>query len=140
MCQREILSVFRHCIYEHEKGVRPLFLITVDESQYDTVITKLQSKEISFYVQKVSSTNINIYFGDSCCIKVVRCFVCKGLANLSDEEDFMLGIMLGYSPSIQCKRYISRKQRRKRCSKVNMLETSRQSIKSEVWGSKAYCC
>jgi hypothetical protein len=36
------------------------------------------------------------------------------LNELSDEQDFMLGVMLGYGRLVQCDRYLQRRSRRRR--------------------------
>ena len=39
---------------------------------------------------------------------VVRSFVDKPLSRLSPQEDFMLGMLLGYDPAQQCRRLLCR--------------------------------
>ena len=52
---------------------------------------------------------VNLYFGKRSCLDAVQTFVDKPLNKLTPEEDFMLGIMLGYDISMQCERYCKRK-------------------------------
>ena len=50
-----------------------------------------------------------VFFGDEVCIKIIQSFGDKSLSDYTDEEDFMLGTMLGYDHIQQCERYIKRK-------------------------------
>lgn len=43
------------------------------------------------------------------CLETVATFIHKPLNELSAEEDFMLGAMLGYDIAGQCERYCKRK-------------------------------
>ena len=73
------MKLFLHQIYEFQKGVRSLVLCT------------------------------NLYFGNRMCLETVATFIHKPLNELSAEEDFMLGAMLGYDIAGQCERYCKRK-------------------------------
>ena len=46
-----------------------------------------------------------MYFGEKACVDVVKTLNPK-LNELSAEQDFMLGIMLGYDRVKQCERYL----------------------------------
>ena len=70
--------------------------------------SRLRRNAIVFIVRKVNDSKINIFFGDPDCVAVVASFGDKPLNVLSPEEDFMLGIMLGYSRIEQCRRYLKR--------------------------------
>ena len=83
-------KVMAHLIYEYKKGLRQLALITI---------------------QEVDKDKINIFFGDSRCLRIIESFNQSSLSKLSDEQDFMLGIMLGYDRAQQCERYLSRTQK-----------------------------
>ena len=56
----------------------------------------------------------DIFFGNESCINVIREIGKTNLSDYSDEEDFIIGIMLGYDRAKQCERYLSRKARKKR--------------------------
>ena len=58
----------------------------------------------TYVINEVNDKNINVFFGNKDCIKVVSTFD-KKLYKLTPEQDFMLGIMLGYDKILQCKRY-----------------------------------
>ncbi|MFP4165528.1 MAG: DUF2023 family protein, partial [Chitinispirillaceae bacterium] len=63
---------------------------------------------ISFYVQKVNNHKINVFFGAPECVAVIESFGRKELSDFTDEEDFILGVMLGYDKRKQCERYLKR--------------------------------
>ena len=98
------LRVFYHHIYEYKKGLRSLIL-TTEKSQNRAVIeSKLKREKIPYEIKNVNEKVINVFFGNKDCIKVVSTFD-KPLNKLTPEQDFMLGIMLGYDKILQCKRY-----------------------------------
>lgn len=101
------LGVFMHHIYEYKKGLRSLILTTEKPANREYIEYRLKREKIPYVVQEVGGKVINVYFGDENCINVVKTFK-KPLSKLSDEQDFMLGIMLGYDKILQCKRYLKR--------------------------------
>lgn len=107
--QNADLKVFHHHIYEYKKGVRNLILTTEKASSKQYIERRLISENIDYVVQDVNSEKINVYFGAKDCVEVVRTFVNKRLNELSPEEDFILGIMLGYDRIKQCERYLKLK-------------------------------
>lgn len=106
------MSIFDHHIYEYKKGVRSLILHTAPCGLTDEIERKLYRNRIPYLVRRVDHSKVNVFFGEESCIEVVRRFGCKGLDRLTDEEDFILGIMLGYDQLQQCRRYLGRKQKR----------------------------
>ncbi len=74
------------------------------------IIQLLDRRGISYVIQPVSVEKINVFFGDTMCVEVIRSWGKASLSDLSDEEDFILGIMLGYCRKKQCTRYVKRKQ------------------------------
>lgn len=98
------LRVFYHHIYEYKKGLRSLILTTEKKDNRSIIEGKLQRENIPYVINEVNGKNINVFFGNKDCIKVVSTFD-KKLNKLSPEQDFMLGIMLGYDKILQCKRY-----------------------------------
>ncbi len=103
------MEVLTHHIYEYKKGLRNLVLHTTDAMLEDVVISRLEKHEIPYIIEKVGEKSINIFFGNSICIDVLKYIKTSDLSTLSDEEDFMLGIMLGYDRLKQCERYVGRK-------------------------------
>ena len=99
------LRVFNHHIYEYQKGLRNLVLTTEKAKYKDFIEKRLQDEEINYVIRPVSDKNINVYFGDKPCIDVIKTFN-SNLKHLTPEQDFMLGIMLGYDKVKQCERYM----------------------------------
>lgn len=98
------LRVFYHHIYEYKKGLRYLVLTTEKKDNRPFIEAKLKKENIPYLINEVNSRNINVFFGNKDCIKIVSTFD-KQLNNITPEQDFMLGIMLGYDKILQCKRY-----------------------------------
>ena len=98
------LRVFNHHIYEYKKGIRNLILTTEKSKYKDFIVEKLERENIAYKIDEISDKNINVYFGEQECVDVVKSFNPK-LYELSPEQDFMLGIMLGYDRLKQCIRY-----------------------------------
>lgn len=101
-------KVMTHLIYEYKKGLRNLALITLPAINRQNAENMLTLKGIDYIVQEVSAEKINIFFGDIRCLNIVRSFNQPSLSKLSNEQDFILGIMLGYDRTKQCERYLSR--------------------------------
>lgn len=105
------MSIFDHHIYEYRKGLRGLVLHTVSEESAEALKMRLEKHAIDYVVYELTKGKCNIFFGDPMCLKVLQQFGSKKLNDLSVEEDFILGIMLGYSHQQQYQRYLMRKQR-----------------------------
>ena len=101
--------MLEHHIYEYRKGIRDLVLWTIPRGEVKTVTQRLYRNDIAYLVQSVNDEKSNVYFGEPGCIDIVRSFGNKPLNQYTLEEDFMLGIMLGYSRSQQYERYRERK-------------------------------
>ena len=80
------LKVLMNHIYEYKKGVRRMVLFTFNKKYESFAITRLERQNI-------------------------RMIVTKPLCQLSPEEDFILGAMLGYDICAQCERYCERKKK-----------------------------
>lgn len=101
------LKVFHHHIYEYQKGIRNLILTTEKAIHQDYIETKLVKENIDYAIQKVNEDKINVFFGAKECVDVIRNFIHKKLNEFTPEQDFILGILLGYDRRQQCKRYLS---------------------------------
>ena len=99
------IRVFLHHIYEYKKGIRNLVLCTTNRYCADLVIERLKQDKINHVIQEVCNDKVNLYFGKEECLSVVTTFISKQLNLLTPEEDFLLGIMLGYDVTRQCERY-----------------------------------
>jgi hypothetical protein len=106
------MEVFNHHLYEYRKGVRRLILHTADASCLEAMAERLRRWDIAYAVFPLGSRRINIFFGDPRCVEVIRKMGKPSLTDYSDEEDFILGVLLGYDVVQQCERYLLQKERR----------------------------
>ena len=104
------MQVFVHHLYEYKRGLRNLILHTTDAMFEDIIKARLEDNNIAYIIEKINSKKINVFFGNPICIEVLKYLNTKDLSSLSDEEDFILGIMLGYDRIKQCERYVKRKK------------------------------
>ncbi len=104
------LRVFNHHIYEYEKGLRNLVLTTEKGKYRDYIENKLKNRKIAYAINAVGNGKINVFFGEKSCVDVVKTFNPR-LNELSPEQDFILGIMLGYDRVKQCDRYLKLKNK-----------------------------
>ena len=109
-------KVLMNHIYEYQKGVRQMVLYTFNRRYADFAIKRLEHQNIGYIVQPAGSDTINLFFGRQECLDAIRLVVNKSLSELSPEEDFMLGALLGYDIRMQCERYCQRKNRSCHCS------------------------
>lgn len=96
-----------HHLYEYRKGVRQLFMMTMTPPEAQQVQTRLERESIDFHAHRVSGAKVNIFFGRSPYVAIVRRMVTKPLSQLSPEEDFILGTLLGYDGEQQCLRFLA---------------------------------
>ena len=101
------MQVFLHHIYEYQKGLRNLILHTLSKNFENQAVCRLEKLKIPYFVQHVSDSKINLFFGEKNCVDIIRLFGNKPLNEYSPEEDFILGIMLGYGMIPQCSRYLN---------------------------------
>lgn len=99
-------ELFAHHLYELEKGLRHLVLHTATKEVAGDMVKKLVKNNVTFHVQELSGGKINLFFGEKECVETVKRFNNKALNKYTPEEDFILGIMLGYDPLKQTKRYL----------------------------------
>lgn len=107
------MEVFIHHIYEYQKGIRNLILHTTDKHHSEFIKNKLQSEDISFIIYPLGCNKINVFFGAKECVEVIKNINKSSLTAYTPEEDFMLGIMLGYDRRKQCERFLKFKEREK---------------------------
>ncbi|WP_297405948.1 DUF2023 family protein [uncultured Cetobacterium sp.] len=113
------MQVFIHHIYELEKGIRNLILHTVSKEMIPFVEERLSSKKISYKLYKLPNGRFNVFFGEHSCIQVIEKINKSNLSDYSAEEDFILGIMLGYDRKKQCDRFIQFKEKEEKKIKVS---------------------
>ena len=111
------MKVLMNHIYEYKKGVRRMILFTCNRRFEAYATQRLCHQSIDYVVQPAGKENINVYFGRKECLAAIRMFVTRPLNELSPEEDFILGAMLGYDICAQCERYCESKAacKRKKC-------------------------
>lgn len=88
-----------------------MVLFTMDKQNQAFATERLAKQNIAYVVQDVVKDKINLYFGRPECIEAIKLFANKPLNQLTPEEDFMLGAILGYNICQQCERFCSRKQK-----------------------------
>ncbi|WP_410208038.1 DUF2023 family protein [Fusobacterium sp.] len=108
--KRNELGVFFHMMYELNKGLRTMALLTTTDENFKIVRERIEKCGYDYMVEYLKSGYINIFFGKEESIKVLKQFKGKSLKEFSPEEDFILGALLGYNIEQQCKRYIERKK------------------------------
>lgn len=104
------MQVFRHLVYEYQKGLRDLCLHTCSEEFEDKIKRALGNQNISYWIKRLDNGKINIFFGMPACLQIIKQFSCEDLNRLTLEEDFILGMMLGYAKQQQYERFLARKQ------------------------------
>ncbi len=125
------MEVFTHHIQEYSKGLRALVLYTTKASNRDAIEKRLSRERIDYYIQKVNGTKINVFFGNPICVSVIKQMNITSLSNLTAEEDFILGTMLGYDRVKQCEWYLRRK-RNGRNDNNNAGKTSNININTSI--------
>ena len=74
-----------------------MILFTVNDRYVGEAVKRLKAEDIDFELQEVGNGRTNVFFGRSECIEVVRRMITRPLQQLSPEEDFILGALLGYA-------------------------------------------
>lgn len=103
------MQVFYHLVYEYQKGLRDLCLHTCSKDYEEKIKRALENQNINYIICPLDEDKINVFFGMKACLQIVKQFSCEKLNNLSAEEDFMLGMMLGYAKGQQYDRFLARK-------------------------------
>jgi len=105
------MKVLSNHIYEYQKGVRRMVLFTFNKKYEQIAITRLEHQGIPYIIQPVGNDRLNLFFGQKACLDTIRLMVTRPLNELTPEEDFILGALLGYDICVQCERYCNRKCR-----------------------------
>lgn len=104
------IRIFLNHVYEFKKGVRNMVLYTMNKKHAEFAVRRLENQRISYMIQEVNENKINLFFGKPECMDAMRHIIIRPLNELSAEEDFILGAMLGYDLCQQCKRYCHKKE------------------------------
>ena len=118
-------ELFAHHLYELDKGLRHLVLHTAPIEVVDDMIRKLKKNDVPFHIQELSCGKINLFFGERECVETIKKFKNKALNKYTPEEDFILGILLGYDPLKQTKRYLKLKNA---CLAIEKYEKDEMNI------------
>lgn len=105
------MRVLMNHIYEYQKGVRRMVLYTFNKKYMKFAIERLERQGIDYVISPLMGDNVNLFFGRKECLEAIRLMVVRPLNQLSPEEDFILGALLGYDICMQCERFCERKQR-----------------------------
>jgi hypothetical protein len=108
--KRNELGVFFHMMYELNKGLRSLSLLTTTTENVEIIRERLDRCNYEYILEDLKSGYVNIFFGTHESVEVLKKFKKSSLKEFSPEEDFILGVLLGYNIEQQCKRYITRKK------------------------------
>ena len=101
-------KVFQHALYEYRKGVRPLFMMTMAVAEANRAIDALTAASIDHYIHAVTDSKVNLFFGKAGAVAMMSRIIIKPLHQLSAEEDFIVGVLLGYDKEEQCRRFLAR--------------------------------
>lgn len=102
-----MLEIFNQLIYEYQKGMRDMVLYTCSSKFRNEIETLLKKHGLVYKIYALSDEKINVFFGAEPCIKILENFSSENLSKITKEEDFILGIMLGYSRETQYERLLS---------------------------------
>jgi hypothetical protein len=106
------MKVLMNHIYEYKKGVRRMVLFTFNKRYEQFARTRLERQGISYIIKPVGcGDRLNLLFGRKECLDAIRLLVTRPLNELTPEEDFILGTLLGYDVCAQCERFCERKCR-----------------------------
>lgn len=100
------MEVFRHHVYEYKKGLRNLILHTAPQGDLPEICRILKAEKIAYRIVPLKNGYANVFFGSGDCIRVLEIIGAKDLNRFTKEEDFILGIMLGYDRLVECRRFI----------------------------------
>lgn len=100
------MELFKNLIYEYKKGARDLALITCKSAELKAYKVILTNLNIKYFIVNLGSGKHNLFFGNPSCIEIINNFSSFELNKLTNEEDFILGIMLGYSRNEQYSRLL----------------------------------
>lgn len=101
------MQVLVNALYEFDKGVRHLFLLTAGTGEIPALLNRLDRDRVDYFVQAINADKANLFFGKAALVETARHIARKPLNQISPEEDFMLGTLLSYDKERQCLRYLN---------------------------------
>ena len=99
------MKVFLHHIYEYKKGLRHLILHTTAATHKEAIDKILTDLNISHIFVETAPSKINVFFGDSCNIEIIRTYGYYDLSNFTNEQDLIPVALPGHNSDLQNKRY-----------------------------------
>lgn len=102
------MELFKNLIYEYKKGMRDLAIYTCKIEHLEQYKTILNLTDTPFKIQKLAQDKCNIFFGNKKCLEILNNFSSQNLDKITPQEDFILGIMLGYSRNEQYTRLLGK--------------------------------
>lgn len=102
------MELFNNLIYEYKKGMRDLSLHTCEKNELEKYTEYLKKTQIQYYIIDLGNNKVNLFFGNPYCIEILKKFSNSQLNKITPYEDFILGIMLGYSRNEQYTRVLSK--------------------------------
>lgn len=106
------MKVFLNHIYEFKKGIRHMILYTMPCKHLEFTLFRLASQSIDYFIQPLKGGRVNLFFGRKECVKAIEMMVNRPLNELTPEQDFILGAVLGYDICGQCERYLERTEKK----------------------------
>lgn len=101
------MELFTNLIYECKKGMRDLALYTCLKDDVNKYIDMLKRVGMEYSIVDIGKGKVNIFFGKPECLEILTRFSDTDLNKITSKEDFILGIMLGYSREEQYSRLLS---------------------------------
>lgn len=102
------MELFKNLIYEHKKGMRDLALYTCKKEKIKYFEKLLHLTKTNYKIMHLPPNKYNIFFGNKECLNILENFSSENLNKLTPQEDFILGIMLGYSRNEQYARFLKK--------------------------------
>ncbi len=102
------MELFKNMLYEYQKGMRDLSLYTCKIKELKSFTETLEKYNIPYSVIDLGADKANIFFGNKQCLNILQKFSSQELNKITPHEDFILGIMLGYSRNEQYNRILSK--------------------------------
>ena len=120
--QKPDMSVLNEHIYGYKHGIRPLVLQVESMKDKDAIEKRLQRDDLNYHLSPApGGRNLNVFFGDKPCVDVIKSFNQPHLSKLNPEQDFILGILLGYDKTKQCERYLKLKDKEAQAQNNNKI-------------------
>ncbi len=105
-----MIEVFHHLLYDISRGLRDLALYTIHPEDQNMIEAELLREGVAYMFRPIEDGRVNVYFGHQACIDVVQTFEGCPHCQHTPEQDFILGIMLGYDRTRQCERFLERRR------------------------------